>query len=78
MRTTKRLGIYIINITIFILLVAIILSSLYFVNGSLEEFPTKEQHEKVRLAMALVIFILIAFEAVMLFIRKSIKEKLNR
>ncbi len=47
----------IINIALFIVSVLAILALCYFVNGSLEMYPTEEQQEKIRIvSMAIFVF----------------------
>ena len=41
------------------------LDVVYFVRGSLEEFPTDEQQEKVRVVTAMLAVLLVAAEAVL-------------
>jgi hypothetical protein len=43
--------------------IALLLSVLYFIHGSLEMFPTEEQHDKARMTASFCILFLVALEA---------------
>ena len=47
---------------------------LYFVQGSLEEFPTPEQQEKVRIVSGMGMAILLFAEGVLFLILRKIKS----
>jgi hypothetical protein len=45
----------------------------YFVHGSLEEFPTAEDHEKVRVATGFIAAVLIAAKAMLWFVLRRLR-----
>ncbi len=52
---------------VFALAFPLVLFAVYFVNGSLESFPTSEQHEKARIGAGLNFMFFAALEAIVLF-----------
>ena len=51
------------------------LTVLYFVRGSLEMFPTDEDHAKVRLVMGVISAILIAIELALWFLLRHVARR---
>jgi Na+/H+ antiporter NhaC len=58
--------------TVFIFLVA---SVLYYFNGSLEMYPTEEQHEKVRIVTGLFSVLLVILEVSLVSLRIKIAKR---
>ena len=59
------------NILICIIFVLIVISVLYYFNGSLEMYPTEEQHEKVRIVAGTLSILFVALEVIL--VRKRIR-----
>ena len=68
MKTCKKT----IRIILWILICAVfVVGLLYFINGSLETFPTPEQQEKARIVAIIIMVISAFFGAVLFFTRKK-------
>lgn len=65
---------WVVNIACAMAGVCLLLSFLYFWKGSLEMFPTEEQHEKARLAAVFLIIVFTLIEAVLLSIRRKLGQ----
>ena len=59
----------ILNILICIVFVFLVVFVLYYFNGSLEMYPTEEQHEKVRIVAGLFSVLLVIFEVSLVSLR---------
>ena len=67
-----------INVLLIIVSIVLFMNVFYFLNGSFEKLPTKEQNNEVRTAILLIITTFLVIECVLIFLRirigKVIKE----
>jgi len=66
------------NILISIVFVFLVVFVLYYFNGSLEMYPTEEQHEKVRIVVGLLSILFIALEAFLVLLRIKIAKQAKK
>lgn len=63
------------NISIVIVALFIIASYMYFTHGSLEEFPTQEQEEKVEIVTSAFVVLFTGLEVVLICLRMKMKKR---
>ena len=67
-----------IDVFLAIILICLIFSIVYLINGSLEMVPTVEQQEKARIAALFVSIVFAAIEVALFFLRLRINRKIDK
>ena len=67
-----------IDVFLAIILICLIFSIVYLINGSLEMVPTVEQQEKARIAALFVSVVFAAIEVALFLLRLRINRKIDK